>query len=204
MWPGWQRLERAFLMADLPNEVFPLSLATVQMLFGADVQWDRFQKALDAEPNATPIAGAWMVDAHFFLVAVDNARDRLTAWAEAVDDDEARRLAARLINDDVKAFRHHQEHLEERMPGGKNEQLAKLSAPGNAMIRIEGSGSAIAMNNLRERRFLSFGGGEVDLAAARATVIEVASDLLRWLQARSRFPIDESTEPPTAGDTVTS
>jgi hypothetical protein len=188
MWPEWQRLELASVMANVPNDVLPLRVASLQMLFAADVQWDRFQKALDAEPNGAVIVSVWMADAHFFLVAADNARDRLTVWAEAVDDDEPRRLAARLINDDVRAFRNHQEHLEERVPGGKNEQLARLSAPGNAMIRIEGSGSAISMNNLRERRFLSFGDGEVDLAAAHATVIEVAGDLLRWLEARSRFP----------------
>lgn len=127
------------------------------------------------------------IDAHFFLVAADNARDRLSIWADALGDDEARALAARLDNNDVKEFRHHQEHLEERMPGGKHAEMAKLSAPGNAMIRIEAGGGVIAMNNLSDRRYLSFGQGEVDLAAAHATIIEVVGDLLRWLQARPRF-----------------
>lgn len=56
------------------------------------------------------------------------------------------------------------------------------------MIHIEGSGSVVAMNSLRDRRFLSFGDREVDLAAAHAAVIKVARDLLGWFQARSRFP----------------
>ncbi len=158
------------------------------MMFAADLEWDRFQDALDAGRSAAPVGAAWMVDVHFFLVAADNARDRLAAWAKVIDEGEAQSLAVRLDNEDVKAFRHHQEHLEERMPGGKREAEARMSAPGDSMIRIEGQGSVVVMNNLRDRRFLSFGDREVDLAAAHATILGVADDLLRWFRARSRFP----------------
>lgn len=187
MWPGWHQLERASMMADLPPDALPITFAAVQMLFASDLQWERLQATLDAPHGSLPINAAWVIDAHFFLVAADNARDRLSIWADALDDDEARGLAARLDNSDVKEFRHHQEHLEERMPGGKHAEMARLSAPGNAMIRIEAGGGVTAMNSLSNRRLLSFGQGEVDLLAAHTTVIEVVGDLLRWLQARSRF-----------------
>lgn len=187
MWSGWKQLESAAALAEMPHESLPACYASIQMLFGADLQWNRFKAALDAPWGSLPLA-AWVVEAHFFLVAADNARDRLTVWAASVDEDEARGLAARLDNEQVKRFRHHQEHLEERMPGGRHEREAKLSSPGNAMIHLEAGGTAFAMNNLLDGRLLQFGDGEVDLAAAHAVIIDVAVDLLSWLEARSRFP----------------
>jgi hypothetical protein len=43
------------------------------------------------------------------------------------------------------------------------------------------------MRNLRDGRVLTFGDADVDLAATHLTLIEVAADLLPWLNAPSRF-----------------
>jgi hypothetical protein len=188
MWSGWKDLERASAMADAPFDSLPSAYATIEMLYATDLQWDRFQAAATAPFGTLPISAAWAVEAHLFLVAADNARDRSAVWAEAVEDDEALALAARLDNPDVKAFRHHQEHLEERMPGRAREHLAQLSAPGNAMIHLEGDARAFVMNNLRDGRHLSFGDSEIDLTAAHVAVIQVAGGMHKWFTARSRFP----------------
>jgi hypothetical protein len=189
MWPGWSKLQRAAATADLPMETLPGCLSGIEMLFAADLQWDRFLAAARIgleQWGSAPVFTQWLIEAHFFLVAADNAGDRLIAWARAVGDAELIGIVDRLRIEGVKEFRHHQEHLEERMPGGRHESKAQLSAPGNDMIRIEGGGSVFAMNNLIDNR-LTFGDGEVDLAATHSTIIEVASDLLRALEARSRF-----------------
>lgn len=61
MWPGWQQLERASAMADLPHDALPITFAAVQMLFAADLQWERFQATLDAPHGSLPINAAWVL-----------------------------------------------------------------------------------------------------------------------------------------------
>jgi hypothetical protein len=184
VWDKWAALQRASAMAEVPFDAFPALHAGIVMLYGADLQWDRFQQALRADRE---LPSRWSVEMHFFLIAADNARDRLVLWGSRVADAEATGILSRLDVPGLKDFRHHQEHLEERLPGGRRERLAQLPAPGNSMIRVE-AGEVFAFNNLSDGRYLHFGQGVLDLRDVHQSIVETASRLLEWLERRSRFP----------------
>jgi hypothetical protein len=183
VWTEWQRLKDAVDTAQMPAAARPIAGASVEMMMGADLQWARFRASLSA-PWRSIQRDVWLVEAHFFLIAADNARNRLAVWATMAKDDDARALAARLRNDRVRAFRNHQERVGQPTPGAQRKRQATLDAPGNTFV-IE-AGLIVRADDL-VGHVLSFGDTDVDLAAVHEQVLGVAIDLLRWLQARSRF-----------------
>jgi len=168
MWDRWSELGQAFFIADLPFEAAPHASATTDMLFAVDLQWDRFTAASDAR-RARPTSDSpspgnlWMIELHFMFVAAVGAVKRKERLVEVVDDPEFTALFVPLDSGALRAFRNHQEHMDERLPGGKREGRALLSAPGNDMIALAEGTSAYAVNNLTNGRYLSFGDDEIDI-----------------------------------------
>jgi hypothetical protein len=184
VWDKWAALQRASVIAEVPFDALPALHAGIEMLYGADLQWDRFKQALSAERE---LPYRWSVEMHFFLIAADNARDRLVLWGSKVADAEVTGILARLDVPGLKDFRHHQEHLEERLPGGPRDRLAQLPAPGNSMIRVE-AGEVFAFNYLSDGRYLHFGQEVLDVRHVHQSIVETGSHLLEWLEGRSRLP----------------
>ncbi len=88
----------------------------------------------------------------------------MVVWAEAVATTRPAPSPRASRTPAVKTFGHHQEHLEERIPGGKKERLAHVSAQGKNRAAFQ-QDSVFAANNLEDGRFVSFGNGRVETPA---------------------------------------
>ncbi len=196
MWDGWDGLFQASALAGLPLDSLPILSAGLEMLLAVDLEWERFLAAVEASQPGPK--GRWplraldmkrpFLEAHFLLVAADNARDRLIVWAEALGDDGAREIVSALDVQVVKDFRNHQEHLEERFRGGRRQGKSRVPAPGDDIYRVAEGAEVFSTNNLLNRRFLMFGAQRIDLQAVAETAVRVASELLLWLQGRGGNP----------------
>lgn len=174
MWTHLQTVAALSRKGDLA----PL-LCGIEMLRAAELQFERFRDAL----SDRDWMGRWAVEVHFFLVAAYNASQRLAGWAKSAEEKGSREAIRGLTElKELAEFRHHQEHLEERFPGGRRENRSRLSAPGNETIRIEGEGSVISINNLENGRFLTFGNEKLDLLKVNAIIVATAERLARYLQ----------------------
>lgn len=195
MWSLWDELFRALVLARLRPDSHILLSAGLEMLLAADLQADRFHDALEQSrpgpANAWPLPILAMkrpfLEAHFLLIAADNARDRLTVWA-GMEEARASEIVEQLDVPGLKDFRNHQEHLEERFPGGKRQGKSRVRAPGNDVFHVAEGGEVFSANNLVNGRYLMFGAAQVDLQAVAASAVRVAQELLAWLGSQGGNP----------------